>query len=226
MRAPRAPRATARHERRRDATSRAPLSRGVFGIGTIGSIDRLRLSTLRTAMAITVSDAGLGLYAFVFTALSIVVRGVFDACNVANLPPIAEAGLTREDCEQWSQSWIKNAPRGKESAAELLVLFFHVLVRIEQNFFLCSSIACWYALFKCTAVQRKPMHLFLALVAICCAASDATFAGLPIGLGTTSLVLSDAAKTTIMIPFVPLWLLICVLNAAAWADAVVKEKKA
>ena len=122
---------------------------------------RLRLST---AMAITVSDAGLGLYAFVFTALSIVVRGVFDACNVANLPPIAEAGLTREDCEQWSQSWIKNAPRGKESAAELLVLFFHVLVRIEQNFFLCSSIACWYALFKCTAVQRKPMHLFLALV--------------------------------------------------------------
>ena len=71
---------------------------------TIGSIDRLRLSTLRTAMAITVSDAGLGLYAFVFTALSIVVRGVFDACNVANLPPIAEAGLTREDCEQWSQS--------------------------------------------------------------------------------------------------------------------------
>ena len=161
-------------------------------------------------MAITVSDAGLGLYAFVFTALSIVVRGVFDACNVANLPPIAEAGLTREDCEQWSQSWIKNAPRGKESAAELLVLFFHVLVRIEQNFFLCSSIACWYALFKCTAVQRKPMHLFLALVAICCAASDATFAGLPIGLGTTSLV----------------WLLICVLNAAAWADAVVKEKKA
>ena len=58
------------------------------------------------------------------------------------------------------------------------------------------------------------------------AASDATFAGLPIGLGTTSLVLSDAAKTTIMIPFVPLWLLICVLNAAAWADAVVKEKKA
>lgn len=158
-------------------------------------------------MAITVSDAGLGLYAFVFTALSIVVRGVFDACNVANLPPIAEAGLTREDCEQWSQSWIKNAPRGKESAAELLVLFFHVLVRIEQNFFLCSSIACWYALFKCTAVQRKPMHLFLALVAICCAASDATFAGLPIGLGTTSLV----------------WLLICVLNAAAW---VVKEKKA
>ena len=177
-------------------------------------------------MAITVSDAGLGLYAFVFTALSIVVRGVFDACNVANLPPIAEAGLTREDCEQWSQSWIKNAPRGKESAAELLVLFFHVLVRIEQNFFLCSSSACWYALFKCTAVQRKPMHLFLALVAICCAASDATFAGLPIGLGTTSLVLSDAAKTTIMIPFVPLWLLICVLNAAAWADAVVKEKKA
>ena len=136
----------------------------MFGIGTIGSIDRLRLSTLRTAMAITVSDAGLGLYAFVFTALSIVVRGVFDACNVANLPPIAEAGLTREDCEQWSQSWIKNAPRGKESAAELLVLFFHVLVRIEQNFFLCSSIACWYALFKCTAVQRKPMHLFLALV--------------------------------------------------------------
>ena len=181
---------------------------------------------LHTAMAITVSDAGLGLYAFVFTALSIVVRGVFDACNVANLPPIAEAGLTREDCEQWSQSWIKNAPRGKESAAELLVLFFHVLVRIEQNFFLCSSVACWYALFKCTAVQRKPMHLFLALVAICCAASDATFAGLPIGLGTTSLVLSDAAKTTIMIPFVPLWLLICVLNAAAWADAVVKEKKA
>ena len=36
-------------------------------------------------MAITVSDAGLGLYAFVFIALSIVVRGVFDACNVANL---------------------------------------------------------------------------------------------------------------------------------------------
>lgn len=204
------------------ASTRGRTRVSCFGIvGTIGSG-----SGLRTAMAITVSDAGLGLYAFVFTALSIVVRGVFDACNVANLPPIAEAGLTREDCEQWSQSWIKNAPRGKESAAELLVLFFHVLVRIEQNFFLCSSIACWYALFKCTAVQRKPMHLFLALVAICCAASDATFAGLPIGLGTTSLVLSDAAKTTIMIPFVPLWLLICVLNAAAWADAVVKEKKA
>ena len=218
-----------RRERRRRVHTRGPSAARDLSHGTVTQYPygyhgtRLRLST---AMAITVSDAGLGLYAFVFTALSIVVRGVFDACNVANLPPIAEAGLTREDCEQWSQSWIKNAPRGKESAAELLVLFFHVLVRIEQNFFLCSSIACWYALFKCTAVQRKPMHLFLALVAICCAASDATFAGLPIGLGTTSLVLSDTAKTTIMIPFVPLWLLICVLNAAAWADAVVKEKKA
>ncbi len=145
-------------DERRETRPQGVACSRVFGtVGTIGS----RPST---AMAITVSDAGLGLYAFVFTALSIVVRGVFDACNVANLPPIAEAGLTREDCEQWSQSWIKNAPRGKESAAELLVLFFHVLVRIEQNFFLCSSIACWYALFKCTAVQRKPMHLFLALV--------------------------------------------------------------
>ena len=175
---------------------------------------------------VTVSGAGLGLYAVLGTALTVVAKGLFDACNIAALPPLADAGVTKEDCVEWSAKWIKGAPRGKESAAEMLVLFFHVIVRIEQNFFFASTVATWYALFYCTAVQRKPVHLFLALLAVCCAASDATFAGLPVGLGTTSLVLSDAAKATITVPFIPLWLVIAALNGAAYADAVVKEKKA
>ena len=175
----------------------------------------------------SISDIALGGYAVVATGLTVLVMAFLDACNLVAVPPVGEhGGISKDECYAMSAAMIKAAPRGRETAGEILVMFFHIIVRIEQNFFLASAVAAWFALFKCSPSARKPFHLFLAILSVCCAASDATFAGLPIGLGTTSLVLSDAAKTTIMIPFVPLWLLICVLNAAAWADAVVKEKKA
>ena len=102
-------------------------------------------------------------------------------------------------------------------------MFFHVLVRIEQNFFLASAVAACFALFKCSASARKPFHLFLAILSVCCAASDATFAGLP-GLGSTGLELSDAAKASVVIPFIPLWTVLGVLNGLAFLGA--KEKTA
>ena len=112
---------------------------------------------------------------------------------------------------------MKAAPRGKETAGEILALFFHVVFRIEQNYILCSAVAAWYVLLKCpAAAARKPWHLFLALLSVCCALSDATFAGLPIGLGSTALELSDAAKASITLPFIPVWTVLGVLNALAF----------
>ena len=81
--------------------------------------------------------------------------------------------------------------------------------------FLASAVAAWFALLKCSASARKPFHLFLAILSVCCAASDATFAGLP-GLGSTSLELSDAAKASITLPFIPVWTVLGVLNALAF----------
>ena len=62
----------------------------------------------------------------------------------------------------------------------------------------------------------QALHLFLALLSVCCASSDATFAGLPIGLGSTALELSDAAKASITLPFIPVWTVLGVLNALAF----------
>ena len=146
------------------------------------------------------------------------------ACNLVNVPPIAEAGgLSQEECYAMSSAMIKSAPRGKETAGEILVMFFHVLVRIEQNFFLASAVAAWFTLFKCSTSARKPFHLFLAILSVCCAASDATFAGLP-GLGSTGLELSDAAKASVVLPFIPVWSILGVLNGLAFLGA--KEKSA
>merc|ERR1712159_846937 len=84
------------------------------------------------------------------------------------VPPVGEhGGISKDECYAMSAAMMKAAPRGRETAGEILVMFFHVTVRIEQNFFLASAIAAWFALFS-----------------VCCAASDATFAGLP-GLGST-----------------------------------------
>ena len=172
----------------------------------------------------SISDIALGGYAVVATGLTALVMAVVDACNLVNVPPIAEAGgLSQEECYAMSSAMIKSAPRGKETAGEILVMFFHVLVRIEQNFFLASAVAAWFALFKCSASARKPFHLFLAILSVFCASSDATFAGLP-GLGSTSLELSDAAKATVVIPFIPLWSILGVLNGLAFLGA--KEKSA
>ena len=68
-----------------------------------------------------------------------------------------------------------------------------------------------------------PFHLFLAVLSVCCVSSDATFAGLP-GLGSPSLELSDAAKASVVLPFIPVWTVLGVLNGLAFLGA--KEKSA
>ena len=173
----------------------------------------------------SLSDVAIGGYAVVMTGITLLLMGVLESCNMVNLPPIAEhGGLAKEECYAMTNAMMKAAPRGKETAGEILALFFHVVFRIEQNYILCSAIAAWYVLLKCpAAAARKPWHLFLALLSFCCAASDATFAGLP-GLGSTSLELSDAAKATVVIPFIPLWSILGVLNGLAFLGA--KEKSA
>tara|TARA_B110001452_G_C15201727_1_gene417051 strand:+ start:687 stop:1214 length:528 start_codon:yes stop_codon:yes gene_type:complete len=174
---------------------------------------------------VTLSGVAIGLYALIATALTALIGGFFDACNLVNLPPVVDAGgLTVDQCYAMSAAFIKSAPRGKEFAGEVLAMFFHVVVRIEQNFFLCSAIATWYALTQSRAA-RKPVHLFLCLLAFCCAGSDATFAGLPVGLGSTGLQLTEAAKATVVLPFIPIWSLISILNGIAFFTSP-KEKKA
>jgi len=173
----------------------------------------------------TLSGIAIGLYALIATVLTALIGGVIDACNLVNLPPVVDAGgLTVQQCYAMSAAFIKSAPRGKESAGEVLAMFFHVVVRIEQNFFLCSAIVTWYALTQ-GPTARKPIHLFLCLLAACCVGSDATFAGLPFGLGTTGLQLTEAAKATVLLPFIPIWGLICVLNGIAFFSSP-KAKKA
>ena len=174
---------------------------------------------------VTLSGVGIGMYAVVATGLTLLIGGVIDACNIVNLPPIVEAGgLTVDQCNGMFASMIKAAPRGKESAGEILVMFSHVVVRIEQNFFLCSAVASWYALLQGPA-SRKPIHLFLCLLAFFCVASDATFVGLPFGLGTTGLQLAESTKATVFLPFIPIWAVIGTLNGYALVTSP-KEKKA
>ena len=77
--------------------------------------------------------------------------------------------------------------------AEMSVMFVHIMIRIEQNFFLCSAIVSWFVLFTGRLDGRKPFHLFLlCLVLLTTDASDATFLDLPFpfGLGSTWLQLS------------------------------------
>ena len=172
----------------------------------------------------SISDIALGGYAVVATGLTVLVMAFLDACNLVAVPPVGEhGGISKDECYAMSAAMMKAAPRGRETAGEILVMFFHVIVRIEQNFFLASAIAAWFALFKCSQSARKPFHLFLAVLSVCCAASDATFAGLP-GLGSTGLELSDAAKASVVIPFIPLWSLLGVLNGLAFLGT--KEKSA
>jgi hypothetical protein len=152
------------------------------------------------------------------------IGGVFDACNLINLPPVVDAGgLTKEECYAMSASMIKSSPRGKEAAGEMLAMFFHVVVRIEQNFFLASAAATWYALLQ-GPDARKPVHFFLCLLSFLCVASDATFAGLP-GLGTTELQLSEGAQSALVLPFLPVWSFIGILNGIALVTSP-KQKKA
>ena len=165
----------------------------------------------------SISDIALGGYAVVATGLTVLVMAFLDACNLVAVPPVGEhGGITKDECYAMSAAMIKATPRGRETAGEILVMFFHVIVRIEQNFFLASAVAAWFTLFKCSTSARKPFHLFLAILSVCCAASDATFAGLPIGLGSTALELSDAAKASITLPFIPVWTVLGVLNALAF----------
>ena len=165
---------------------------------------------------VTVSSVAIGLYALVATGLTVLIGHVFDACSLVNVPPVVDAGgLTVEQCNAMSEAMMKAAPRGKESPAEILTMFFHVVVRIEANFFLASAILAWYALATGSA-SRKPVHLFLFVLSLCCIASDAKFAGLPFGLGSTGLQLSEAAKATVVLPFLPLWGLIGTLNGVAF----------
>ena len=174
---------------------------------------------------VTLSGVAIGLYAFVATVLTLFIGAFFDSCKLVNVPPVVEAGgLTVDQCYAMTNAMIKAAPKGKESAAEVLVMFFHVVVRIEQNFFLCSAVGAWYALLKGPA-SRKPFHLFLFLLSFCCACSDGIFAGVPFGLGTTALALSETAKSAITLPFIPIWALIGVLNAIAFFTSS-KEKTA
>ena len=48
-----------------------------------------------------------------------------------------------------------------------------VLIPLPTRF-LASAAAAWFTLFKCSDSARKPFHLFLAVLSVCCAASDAT----------------------------------------------------
>merc|ERR1712060_871917 len=100
----------------------------------------------------------------------------------------------------------------------MLVMFMHAIVRIEQNFFIASAVGAWYVLTRGPAA-RKPWHLFVCILAILCLCSDATFADLPFGLGTTGLTLSDKSKNAIIVPFVPVWGLVAVLNGYAFFTA-------
>ena len=169
-------------------------------------------------------DIAIGFYAFFATVLSVVVRGFVDACNIVNIPPIVDAGgITVDECNAMFASMIKAGPKGKDLAAEMLVMFVNIVVRIEQNFVLCSAIAAIYALYQGPGV-RKVFHLFLCLLSFCCAGSDIVFAGLP-GIGSTGLDLSEEAKGVIIIPFVPVWILIGVLNGISFLKSP-KEKMA
>ena len=172
----------------------------------------------------SISDIALGGYAVVATGLTVLVMAFLDACNLVAVPPVGEhGGISKDECYAMSAAMIKATPRGRETAGEILVMFFHIIVRIEQNFFLASAVAAWFALFKCSPSARKPFHLFLAILSVCCVSSDATFAGLP-GLGSTSLELSDAAKASVVLPFIPVWTILGVLNGLAFLGA--KEKSA
>ena len=173
---------------------------------------------------VTLSGFAVGFFAVFTTALTLVVGGFWDACNLVNIPPIADAGgLTVDECYAMSASMMKAAPKGKEAAGELLVMFFHIVVRVEQNFFACSALAAWFALYQGPAA-RKVFHLFACLVSLCSASSDSEFAGLP-GIGSTALKLSEASQAVIVIPFVPVWLLIGVLNGISFLKSP-KEKTA
>ena len=95
----------------------------------------------------SLSDVAIGGYAVVMTGITILLMGVLESCNMVNLPPIAEhGGLAKEECYAMTTAMMKAAPRGKETAGEILALFFHVVFRIEQNYILCSAIAAWYVL--------------------------------------------------------------------------------
>ena len=174
---------------------------------------------------VTVSGAALFLYAFAFTGATFLIMGFVDSCNIVNIPTLTEAGWTKELCYEVSANWMKAVPRGKEAGGELLVMFFHIIFRIEQNFIGCSALVAWYTLFFASKAARKPYHLFLTLVAFACAGSDSLFAGLPVAIGTSALQLSDAARGEIAIPFIPLWITIGVLNGIAFFTSP-KEKTA
>ena len=111
-------------------------------------------SEKRTKMP-SISDIALGGYAVVATGLTLLLLAVFDACNLVGVPPVAEhGGISKDECYAMSAAMMKASPRGRETAGEILVMFFHVLVRIEQNFFLASAVAAWFALLKCSASAR------------------------------------------------------------------------
>ena len=64
--------------------------------------------------------------------------------SIVNIPTLTEAGWTKELCYEVSANWMKAVPRGKEAGGELLVMFFHIIFRIEQNFIGCSALVAWY----------------------------------------------------------------------------------
>ena len=175
-------------------------------------------------VTLSVSDIAIGFYAVFATGLVVLIGGFVDACNVVNIPPIVDAGgITVDECNAMFASMIKAGPKGKDLAAEMLVMFVNIIVRIEQNFFFCSAIAAFYALYQGPGV-RKVFHLFVCLQSFCCAGSDLVFAGLP-GIGSTGLVLSEEAKGVVLLPFIPVWILIGVLNGISFLKSS-KEKVA
>ena len=90
---------------------------------------------------VTISGVGIGLYAFIGTVLTLLIGALFDTCNLVNLPPVLDAGgLTVDECYAMTAAMAKGVAKDKQPAAEMLMMFFHVVVRIEQNFFFASSI--------------------------------------------------------------------------------------
>ena len=89
--------------------------------------------------------------------------------------------------------------------AEMLIMPVHIMIRIKQNFLLCLVIVIvsLFVMFVGGLDTRKPFHLFLCLILLTTAVSDATFLNLPFGLGSTGLQLSDVVKAVVFLPFIP-----------------------
>ena len=168
----------------------------------------------------------MGGYAVVMTGLiTLLVMGVLESCNMVNLPPIAEhGGLAKDECYAMTTAMMKAAPRGEETAGEILALFFHVVFRIEQNFFLCSPSRHGSPSSSARRRRASPSTSSSPYSASAAHRRTRRSRASPSASVRRGLELSDAAKASITLPFIPVWSILGVLNALAFLGA--KEKSA